>query len=85
MTRWEREFEEWQGIKNELIVTSHSGMVSAYDVSEEQRKRMALRGEQPMTLEEIQAELATLPVSDEPDGYCPCGESYEVPHSHGEL
>jgi hypothetical protein len=41
---WTSEYNEWCAILDDMIVTD--GFVSAYDVSEEQRRRMAARGEE---------------------------------------
>lgn len=55
-SRYAAECAEWQQIARELA--EHDGAVVAFDVSEEQRRRMALRGERPMTHDEILAEAA---------------------------
>ena len=41
---WSAEYAEWSAIRDEMI--SASGSVIAYDVSEEQRRRMVVRGEE---------------------------------------
>ena len=51
MHRYVAECAEWQEIAADMIAKGQSP--SAYDVSEEQRSRMAARGENPMTYEEI--------------------------------
>ena len=56
MPSYTKEHEEWTKIAEEL---ARAGSVTAFDVSEEQRKRMAARGEKPMTYDEILAEMAT--------------------------
>lgn len=50
---WKQECDEWQAIKDEMIVQGLRP--TAFDVSEEQRRRMAKRGVRPLTTEEILA------------------------------
>lgn len=54
MSKYAAECAEWQQIAQELA--QKYGVVVAGDVSDEQRRRMMLRGEQPMTCDEILAE-----------------------------
>lgn len=49
--RHEREHAEWCAIASEMLAEGKAP--SAFDVSEEQRRRMAERGERPMTYDEI--------------------------------
>lgn len=56
MEQYSKEATEWQQIGQEM--TRSRAFVSAFEISEEQRRRMALRGERPMTLEEILAEAS---------------------------
>lgn len=56
LLKYVAECSEWRRIAEEL--TQRNSMVTAFDVSEEQRRRMALRGERPMTHDEILAEAA---------------------------
>ena len=44
--RWGKECDEWQSIAHESV----PGVTSAYDVTQEQRRRMRARGEAPMNL-----------------------------------
>ncbi len=46
LARWEAESREWQAIKDELL--ERGDAPSAFDVSDEQRRRMQARGERPM-------------------------------------
>jgi len=56
MYKYVKEAEEWQQIAREL--GAKNSTVTAFDVSDEQRKRMATRGERPMTYEETLADVA---------------------------
>lgn len=55
-TTWTQECNEWQAIKNEML--DAGGSPSAFDVSEEQRRRMTERGERALTLDEIYAQAS---------------------------
>lgn len=61
-SRYEAECREWQEIAQEIA--QEHGAAVAYDVSDEQRRRMALRGERPMTFEEIVAEASAASVTE---------------------
>ena len=52
---WAAQCKEWDEIKDEMI--AKGSPPSAYDVSQEQRRRMAARGEKPMEYEDILDEL----------------------------
>lgn len=52
LERWKRECDEWSEISKELQERA-DGPVTAYDVSEEQRLRMAQRGEKPLEMARI--------------------------------
>lgn len=55
------ECDEWQAIKHELLAASGDKSVTAFDVTQEQERRMAARGERMLTLEEaIASAQATL-------------------------
>ena len=54
MSKYAAECAEWQQIAQELA--QKHGVVVAGDVSDEQRRRMALRGERLMTYDEILVE-----------------------------
>jgi hypothetical protein len=49
--RWKRECAEWAAVAKDMCERDPS--TSAYDVSEEQRKRMAQRGEKPLEMARI--------------------------------
>ncbi len=53
--RWKREYEEWQKIRDELAqaAAARGERVTAYDVTEEQRRRMKARGEEPLSAAEL--------------------------------
>lgn len=51
-SRWERECQEWQAIKDELL-REHGANLTAYDVSQEQQRRMRARGESPMHITRV--------------------------------
>lgn len=53
-TGWIKECTEWAGIRDEMAISGKAP--TPFEVSLEQRKRMAIRGEHPMTYEEIIAE-----------------------------
>ena len=61
MDRYKKEAREWDQIAQEL---GRAGTVTAFDVSEEQRRRMAARGERPMTYDEVLAEAALAPATE---------------------
>ena len=52
-TTWAQECTEWQAISDEMVTSG--AQPSAFDVTTEQRRRMAERGERPLTLAEIEA------------------------------
>jgi hypothetical protein len=51
--RWQRECDDWRAIRDELAAGGVA--TTAFEVSEEQRKRAAARGEPLLTHEEIAA------------------------------
>ena len=53
LERWTLQDEEWHAIRDELIDARPGELVTAYQVSLEQRKRMLARGQRPVTYEEI--------------------------------
>lgn len=62
-SRWQRECEEWQAIKEELL-SQNGTSLTAYDVSKEQRRRMVQRGERPMRITRIGVISEVPPVND---------------------
>lgn len=50
---WTQECEEWQRIGNEMMDASGGQPVTAFEVSQEQERRMSLRGVRPLTYDEI--------------------------------
>lgn len=55
VARYAAQCAEWRQIAQEL--TQRDNTTVAFDVSEEQRRRMAARGESEVTLDELIAEL----------------------------
>jgi hypothetical protein len=64
LARWKKECEEWSAISEELQETArhrashspgheHEYVITAWDVSDEQRIRMAQRGEKPLDMGRI--------------------------------
>lgn len=45
LEEWKKECREWQEIKDELITNAGPEGVSAFDVSDEQRRRATARGQ----------------------------------------
>lgn len=52
---WTEECKEWQSISEEMVASGTPP--SAFDVTQEQRRRMSERGERPLTYEEILGRL----------------------------
>lgn len=57
MSKYAEQCAEWQAIGAELIEQAGGGGVSAFQVTEEQRRRLYARDDRMMTYDEIVREL----------------------------